>query len=117
MKLPATIHLGAHAFKVDASEEAGLLLHDESASGDSYPDRLLIRLDTNRPHTGIAETLLHELMHCVWAHTGLKAHAVSDHEEQVIAAVAPPLLEALRRNPDLVAYLTASGTGQKAKAG
>lgn len=107
MTIPTHIDMGPHRYTVDSSEETGLLLHDEEANGDSRPDRLLIRLDPTRPPTSVAETLLHELIHCAAAHSGLKAiEDFRDMEEQVVSALAPPLLEALRRNPDLVKYLT-----------
>jgi hypothetical protein len=104
---PEAIALGPHRFRVDASEDTAVLLHDENANGDSRPDQLLIRLGTRRPHSVVAETLLHELTHCAWSLTALPAHEVNEHQEVVVTALAPWLLEALRQNPALVAFLTA----------
>lgn len=61
----------------------------------------------------LRESTLHELMHAIIRGNGLgelsEGDAVLDpaREERVIASVAPILLDMLRRNPRLVAYLTA----------
>jgi hypothetical protein len=117
MTLPPHVDVGGHRFRIDASDETADLLHDEDANGDSRPDRSLIRLDPRRPQSQVAETLLHELTHCLWSLTGLPAHEVNEHQEMIVTALAPWLLEALRRNPDLVAYVTASGTGSEERSG
>jgi hypothetical protein len=104
---PEAIALGPHRYRVDASEQAISDLQDEHATGNSVPDRLLIRLDGRRPHSVVAETLLHECLHCAWSLTALGPHEVNEHQEVVVTALAPWLLEALRQNPDLVAFLTA----------
>lgn len=103
--IPTHVTVGPHRYTVDSADFTGQLLRDEASCGDSRPDRLLIRVDNDRPHTGIAETLLHELIHCCWSITALRATDNPD-EEQVATALAPLLLDALRRNPTLVAYLT-----------
>lgn len=51
------------------------------------------------------DTLLHELLHAIWAHTGLSYE--DDEQERVVGALAPWLLGALRDNPRLVAFLLA----------
>lgn len=50
-------------------------------------------------------TLLHEALHAVWSTTGLR-QLDNDLEEQVVVGLAPLLLDTLKRNPDLVAFLT-----------
>lgn len=103
---PQALRLGAHWFTVDSTPETGLLLHDEGNSGDSRPDRLLIRLDAQRPESAVAETFLHEVLHCVWSMTSLGAEKdLDEQEEAVVTALAPWLLELIQRNPDLMAYL------------
>ncbi len=104
--LPAYVDIGPHRYTIDTSHETAMLLRDEGNNGDSRPDRHLLRLDTDRPHTAVAETLLHELLHCAWQHTSLRVDHNSD-EERIVTALAPLILEALIRNPTLVAYLTA----------
>jgi hypothetical protein len=108
-KPPAELELGPHRYRIDASDETGQLLHGEDARGDSRPDQLLIRLNLQIPHTSAAETLLHETLHAAWDQTSLGLVHDDDAEEVVVKALAPLLLDLLRRNPKLVAYLTASG--------
>jgi hypothetical protein len=105
--LPDHVDLGPHRYTIDASHEAATLLREDGSNGDSRPDRHLIRLDIDRPHTAVAVTLLHELVHCAWQHTNLRVDHDPDHEERIVTALAPLLLEAVRRNPTLTAYLTA----------
>lgn len=106
MKIPQVLHLGPHVYELRSDTDTARLLRDEDARGDSRPDQLLIRIDTDRPHTGVAETLLHEALHCVWHQTSLRVD-LCDDEEKAVTALAPLLLELMRRNPDLVAFLTA----------
>lgn len=105
MKVPDGFDLVAHRFTIDSSPATGKLLHDEGHRGDSRPDQLLIRLDIDRPTTAVAETLLHEALHCAWSETALREHSVAEHEEAVVTGLAPLLLELLRRNPEFVKYL------------
>lgn len=104
---PSPIHIGPHAYEVRCDPDTASLLRDEHSRGDSRPDQLLIRLDTERPHTAVAETLLHEALHCVWHQTPLRTDGtLDDYEEAIVTALAPVLLGLLRHNPDLVGYLT-----------
>lgn len=108
MKVPPSITLGPHLYEIRCDTDTARLLRDEESKGDSRPDHLLIRLDTDRPHTGLAETLLHEALHCVWHQTSLSV----DHgeaEEQIVTALAPLVLQLLRANPDLVTFLMGEG--------
>ena len=60
-----------------------------------------------RPDQGAdqkADTLLHEVLHAIWEQTPLRSRE-SDEQEEVVVALAAPLLDTLRRNPRLVEYL------------
>jgi hypothetical protein len=110
MKVPKHFTLPPHTYSIRTDDETARLLRDEDSRGDSRPDQLVIRLDTDRPHTAVAETLLHEALHCCWNHTALGLDTGDDNtEERTITALAPLLLTLLRANPDLVTYLTADG--------
>lgn len=106
MKIPAKITLGPHNYEIRSDVDTARLLRDEDARGDSRPDQLVIRIDVDRPHTAVAETLLHEALHCVWHQTSLRVEHDNDAEEKAVTALAPLLLQMLRRNPELTAYLT-----------
>lgn len=105
--LPSHVTVGPHRITVRADADTGRLLREEDSRGDSRPDQLLIRLDTDRPHTAVAETLLHEVLHIVWNQTSMRSsEACRDIEEAAVQALTPWLLGVLRDNPELVAYLT-----------
>ncbi len=107
MNPPERVVIGAHVFAIDVGDDARRALFDDDALGDSTPDRLAIRLDVDRPHSVVAETLLHETMHCVWKHTSLRTEPAlgDDVEERVVCSLSPLLFDMLRRNPELVDYL------------
>lgn len=109
MKVPAQILLGAHVYEVRSDTDTARLLRDEDACGDSRPGQLIIRIDGDRPHTSVAETLLHEALHCAWHQTALSVD-LDEHEEKAVTALGPLLLQLIRRNPDLVAFLIAEAT-------
>jgi hypothetical protein len=54
-------------------------------------------------HDQIADTLMHEILHAA-LHVG-RTNLTENQEEKVVAALAPLLLDILRRNPQVLAYL------------
>lgn len=104
--IPTEATIGPHTYRIVSDEDTSRHLHDDGARGDSQPDRNIIRVDATLPHTQAAETLLHELLHCCWQRTGLRAFDPDGNEEVIVTALAPQLLDLLRRSPDVVAYLT-----------
>ncbi|MBA3580613.1 MAG: hypothetical protein H0W42_11575 [Gemmatimonadaceae bacterium] len=106
MTIPSSLVLGPHLYKVDCSHDTALRLRADQRRGDSHADSLLIRLDPDCPHTIAAETLLHELLHMCWNQAAVNdIEGVEPHEEKIVAALSPLILELLRRNPDLADYL------------
>ena len=103
--VPSVIILGPHTYEVRTDVESIRQLRAEERRGDSFADLLYLRLDTDLPRTSLAETLLHEAMHIAWHQAGVTD---SDDEERTVTALAPRLLELLRRNPEVVAYLTSN---------
>lgn len=102
--LPLRIRVGADVITVDASDGAARDLTVEGRDGDSCQSLGRIRLDETVAHR--RTVLLHEVIHQVWASTGLPAiEAVEPHEEVIIRALSPLLLDTLQRNPGLVDYL------------
>lgn len=104
--IPGSAQIGAHTYEIRTDPETLLQLREAGVCGDSRPDRLVIRIDTDLPHTSQAETVLHELLHCCWAQTGLKTEErISEAEELAIASLAPVVFNMLRSNPEIVDYL------------
>ena len=101
--IPRSVAVGAHRFTIAYDRSAS----HRAANGETYPELHEIRVAPDLPPTRERETLLHELLHVAWNQTPLRVsdHPAHDSEEQIVSALAPVLLEALRRNPDLAGYL------------
>lgn len=107
MDVPEALCIGPHVYEVRTSRDVTQDLRADSNTGRCRPDFLTIDIDPEHPLTVVAETLLHEVLHACVAQAGL-THALADDdlEERVVLAVTPPLLDTLRSNPELVAFLT-----------
>lgn len=101
-QLPAIVTVGPYRY--DIVEDDGRIA-DEGANGKHYPDRLTIVYSTDPHPAKLQEVILHELMHALLTMAGLDQDLDEDHTEAVARRVTPWLLDVLRSNPDLVAYL------------
>lgn len=113
MTAPKTVRVGPHRISIEistAAHNAAQVAETASLYGryDPGANRITIQPDLHRDQE--ADTLLHELLHAVATGTGLTASggALEDAERQevVVSALAPALLDLLRRNRTLVDYLT-----------
>lgn len=85
------------------SKSDGSILH-----GRYHPDTSTIMVDPTLNIRLQQETLLHELLHVIVGQTNLASDGgplTGDSEEQAIRAISPILIDTLRRNPKLVAFL------------
>jgi hypothetical protein len=74
----------------------------ETVSGCVIFKDQTIYLDKKQGQDQLADTLLHEVMHaCLQPLFGME----EDAEEAFVRTLAPGLLDTLRRNPELVAFL------------
>lgn len=104
MKPPAKVLVGPHAYGVRldgdgltaAGVEAGLRL-----SGLTRHSSLEILVDPDLASTEERETVLHEVLHALFSLTRMSG----EDEEETISRLSPVLLDLLRRNPRLIAYL------------
>ena len=69
---------------------------------------LLVKIRSDQAAGQQRDTLLHEILHAVVTVVGQECH---EGIEDVVAALSPTLLDTLRRNPDLVKYLTGEYDG------
>ena len=104
MNPPRSIIVGPHPYRVSL-DLRGLVGDHAEDRGSTFNETLSIALDGRLPASLLRETTLHEVLHAAWDQTPLKATGAADHEELVIDALAPMILEVLRRNPKLVAFL------------
>lgn len=106
--LPERIQIGPMTFRVTdeiAEHNQGVVddLHDTYGRIRYSQGVIILDPKQNDAHKRI--TLLHEIMHGCW-HLGDRSHK---NDEKAIRSLAAPLLDVLRRNPALVAYLLAEG--------
>lgn len=104
MKLPASILVGPHRYRVRTGKQHDRILGDNA--GHCVADQLTIRISRDLPPSVKAETVLHEALHAIWDQSPMR-NREDDVEEDVVSMFAPPLLDLLRRNPVLVAFLLA----------
>lgn len=109
-KLPAAIIVGPYRYEVTADELARLRVeHAEQKvlSGHSDHDALRINVDTGPAVAADTsrDTVLHEVLHAIAFLSGLSSDWGTQREEEIVRRLSPLLLDVLRRNPALVAYL------------
>ncbi len=86
--------------------------HPDWGGGSEHEEgRIVLRVVPGRNEDSLRETLLHEILHCVWVAVSMnqmfrysKADS-SDYEEMVISSTSPTLLAVLAENPAVLAYL------------
>lgn len=111
-KLPDVVVVGPFRYIVSGDELARLRVeHAElkTLSGHTDHDALIVHVDTTAaaaPDTR-RDTLLHEVLHAVAFTAGISAELGNTKEEEIIRRMSPLLLDTLRRNPALVAYILA----------
>ncbi|MCA1379414.1 hypothetical protein I6F34_01090 [Bradyrhizobium sp. BRP05] len=99
-KLPSTIHIGINTYTLvhwdpEEAEKEGLY---------GYCDKFtfVIKVRTDVPDSGFAETLEHEINHACWEAAKLKSKAA---EETVVNRLTPILMQARRDNPEIYDWI------------
>lgn len=107
--LPASIVIAAVEYTVTADQaliDAASVEAEASLRGETDHERQTIVVAPDLAPGRLAETLLHEVIHCITECAGINAELGAVEEEKIVRRVAPLLLDVIRRNPDLIAYLT-----------
>lgn len=106
MKYPATVSVGPHEYELDLSAAAGYARRADGELGHTELDTFKISVDPDRPDSGVAETVLHEILHAIFRQAALgERPGLAAAEEHVVTAMAPLLLGVLRQNPELIRAL------------
>lgn len=100
-KLPSTIKVGAFVYSVeefspgvaDASDLYGHVNHSTQ----------IIQIDTSKPPERVADTFLHEILHCIYRVWNLPDEL---QEEDYVVATSYGLTTVFRDNPELLPWLT-----------
>jgi hypothetical protein len=66
-------------------------------------DNQAIQISSTQSGVCLADTVLHEILHAIWAVAGGWSWDID--EERVIYTIATTLLDTLKRNPQLVKFL------------
>lgn len=108
MELPRFIDLGPYHYKIICDELTRLRTQEKiltAVLGHTDHDKLEIIINNNQPPSLSRETLFHESLHVVTEITGLRYSWGATKSERFIRRLSPMMLELMRRNPDVVAYL------------
>jgi hypothetical protein len=87
------LRIGPHEVEVLSDPATSLELARAEAYGDSDVGKLVIRVQHDLPPSVWRETLVHEVLHHVWALTNLPAVLATEDEERVVRALSPFLAE------------------------
>ncbi len=108
--LPDYVDIGPHRYtivcdeaaidKVSREEQDDLLGHTDHGT-------TTITLSPDQSASMLADAVLHEVLHALTSVTGIANDLGDDDDEAMVNRLSPALLDALRRNPALTAYLVA----------
>lgn len=121
-KEPTYVPRPLHAFIGNKTYQIQWVTEDEWQTAGKRGDKegatfqgvcvIEVRLCPGYSEDHLRENLLHELLHGVWAETGLTNYYGDldrvNLEESLVGMQSPSLLFILRQNPEVVAYLTAT---------
>jgi hypothetical protein len=105
---PSPIRIGSREYEVIEDEK---LSEVAGVSGAAMVDTETILVDPGVGFGVARETLLHELLHCVFSASGLGAgngeskRFTTEQEEEIVWTMSPLVLSMLRDNPGLVTWL------------
>jgi hypothetical protein len=101
---PAKLRIGGMVWTVSIDPE----VQDDGEAGTTVPFSQRIKLAPGQGPDYERDTLLHEVLHAVLFATNLRKMEGfgTQHEESVVLAMSPILLQVLRDNPRLLTYLT-----------
>lgn len=107
--LPKTVRVGPYELDVVVSDPPELNDADNpdmKLSGRLRLEENSIIVSSAQSGVYLADTLLHEVLHAVWAVAGGWSWDID--EERVVYSMSTVLLDTLRRNPVLVEFLVKS---------
>lgn len=109
MRRPDLVWVGAKRYTVTYSNDAIRLKsadHQKDLLGNTNHHSLEIIIDDAPAEQVIRDTLLHEVLHCLWEDAGIREMELT--EEELVGSLTPRLMSVLRVNPGLREYLEAS---------
>lgn len=98
-ELPKSIQVGPTLWEIREID-----LDDECEWGNIKHNTCIISIASDTDLQVQQSTLLHEVLHAIWFTVGLP----HTYEEKVISAMEALLLDTIKRNPELMIYLSQS---------
>ena len=97
--MPAGVQVGPTYYTIHCDELALLALR--GLLGQAHEREQSIEIDPHQGPDMLAETLFHEVLHCVLFPVGLDDHV----DEKVVRVICSSLFDTMRRNPALMEAL------------
>lgn len=108
-ELPEYLVVGPYIYEVTEDKERYVAeahrLQETGLFGSANYLTQVITINPDQAPDAKAETLLHEALHVISDMVGIRPDLGVDQEENIIRRLAPPLLQFLRQNHNLVDYL------------
>ncbi len=108
---PTQVWVGATPYSISYDHDELMKFNGEkqrSFLGVSNHHNLFIIIDGNAAEQVIRDTLMHEIMHCLFTEAGLAPMIGQLDEEELCSTLSPRLVSMLRVNPEVSAYLLRS---------
>lgn len=105
---PSSVAVGPFRYRVSLDSQEMLRMCRSQRTdllGNCDQRSLTILVEPDQAAGQMADTMMHEVLHAVVDMVGLGSEWGSEKEEAVVTRLSPALLDVLRRNPELVAYL------------
>lgn len=110
---PDHVWIGPHSFSIHYDQQYFLNLVRSGASdrfGESNMADMSIIVSDARAFTGMQETLLHEILHCLIWQAGISIPEDDDaneheREEKLVGQMSGILLDCIKRNPQVFDWL------------
>lgn len=114
MNLPRSIVVGPFTYRVHHSKKEWKKFEEQECAGQTCISSSNIYLNPQITGPVLKEVLLHETLHACWHLAGNVDDLIHKpnqevREEAAVRVMSTPLLQVLRDNPLLVAYLLADG--------
>lgn len=111
--LPKRVKVGPHRYRVstDPVELASTSVEENAhLIGHCCEQRQRILVSPDQTRGAQTDVLLHEALHAVFFQTGLAGELGEDRTESAIVRLTPALLDLIRRNPTMLAFLLDPGS-------
>ena len=104
---PTRVRLGQRTYTINIDDTGRL--RDRASNGETYNDLRQITVSAHLDAEPMREVVVHELLHALTEYTGLYQDLedpdATVNDEQLVGRLAPALVDLLRSNPMLVAWL------------